>query len=260
MNGRRDCAGRFARLTSGGRWRPASTSGATSRWASSKPEPTIAPPAARAAMPWQTTASLKNAKAWYQSASETSKPVCARVALDHLGARREALGRGDRRDDPRRGEHLGVAVLAPERQQRAEVGERVAERAHLPVEHGDDAARAGSGAGSCCRAGSRRARSRATRCGGSVRTRSSRSASSAGSSSTFDASHCFDQRRSWRSMKPAGPAELRQPDGGGVDGVQARRARRRAPRRSPRRSLGRVGVAGRAARCGRCGRRTRSIT
>ena len=57
--------------------RPAATSGATRRCASSKPEPSIAPPAARAAMPWQTTASLKKANAWYQSTSETSKPVRA---------------------------------------------------------------------------------------------------------------------------------------------------------------------------------------
>ena len=55
----------------------ATTSGATSRAASPKPDPSIAPPAARAAMPWQTTASLKKANAWYQSASVTSNPVCA---------------------------------------------------------------------------------------------------------------------------------------------------------------------------------------
>ena len=41
------------------RRRPAATSGATTRCASSKPEPSMAPPAARAATPWQTTASLK---------------------------------------------------------------------------------------------------------------------------------------------------------------------------------------------------------
>ena len=46
-----------------------------------------------------------------------------------------------RRHDLRRGANGVVACLAPVRQQRAEVGERVAERAHLPVEHGDDAAR-----------------------------------------------------------------------------------------------------------------------
>ena len=40
--------------------------------------------------------------------------------------------------------------------------------------------------------------------GGSVRTSSSRNASSAGSSCALEASHCFDHRRSWRSMKPAG--------------------------------------------------------
>ena len=39
--------------------RPASTSGATSRSAWSNPPPTIEPPAARAAIPWHTTASLK---------------------------------------------------------------------------------------------------------------------------------------------------------------------------------------------------------
>ena len=41
------------------RCRPASTSGATRRSAWSKPDPTMAPPAARAAIPWQTTPSLK---------------------------------------------------------------------------------------------------------------------------------------------------------------------------------------------------------
>ena len=55
--------------------RPACISGATSCWASSKPEPSMAPAAARAAMPWQMTASLKKAKAWYHSMSETSNPV-----------------------------------------------------------------------------------------------------------------------------------------------------------------------------------------
>ena len=118
------------------------TSGATSRCASSKPEPSIAPPAARAAMPWQTTASLKYANAWYHSTSETSKPGPRRVALDDLRARREALGGGHRRhrSAPRRATGV-VARLAPVREQRSEVGERVAERAHLPVEHGEDAAR-----------------------------------------------------------------------------------------------------------------------
>ena len=66
-----------------------------------------------------------------------------RVALDHLGARGEALGRGHRGDDPRGGQHVVVARLAPEREQRPEVGQRVAERAHLPVQDGDDAAGTG---------------------------------------------------------------------------------------------------------------------
>ena len=88
----------------------------------------------------------------------------ARVALDDLGAGREALGGGDRRDDPGPPQDLGVARFTPERQQRAEIGQRIAERAHLPVEHGDDRARARWDAGSCCQAGSRRGRRRLARC------------------------------------------------------------------------------------------------
>ena len=65
-------------------------------------------------------------------------PVLARVALDDLGARGESLGGGDRGDDPRPPQDLGVVRLGPVRQHRPEVGQRVAERAHLPVEHGDD--------------------------------------------------------------------------------------------------------------------------
>ena len=48
--------------------------------------------------------------------------------------------RGDGCDDPRRRQHVRVRLLAPEREQRSEVGERVAERAHLPVEDRDDPA------------------------------------------------------------------------------------------------------------------------
>ena len=71
-------------------WRPASTSGATRRCASSKPEPTIEPPAARAAMPWQTTASLKKREGLVPADVGDVEAGAARVALDDLGARGEA--------------------------------------------------------------------------------------------------------------------------------------------------------------------------
>ena len=177
----------------------------------------------------------------------------ARVALDHLGARREALGRGHRRDDPRRGQHVGVALLAPEREQRPEVGQRVAERAHLPVEDGHDAAGPGGVQDGVVEPvvavhdrvdALRRQRADAVR-------RAARRAPAA--SSTRDASHCCDQRRSWRAMKPAGRPNSASPTVGRVDGVQrGEHVDERLADRAPvvrRRRRSRP-----AARCGRCAR------
>ena len=84
----------------------------------------------RGRMPWQTTASLKNAKADTSGVGDV-EPGCARVALDHLGARREASAAVTGATIRAAVKHRVVARLAPEREQRPEVGQRVAERAHL---------------------------------------------------------------------------------------------------------------------------------
>ena len=84
-------------------------------------------------------------------------------------------------------------------------------------------------------------------------TRSSRSASSAGSSSVRDASHCFDQRRSWRSMKPAGRPNSASPTAPGS--VVCRRGEHVDERVADGLALVRVRRRSRvAARCGRCAR------
>ena len=58
-----------------------------------------------------------------------------RVALEQLGVRREAAGRRGVV-----GPQVGGVAVAPVHAEVADVGERVAQRAQLPVEHGGDAA------------------------------------------------------------------------------------------------------------------------
>jgi hypothetical protein len=100
--------------------------------------PTMAPPRTRATMPAQTTASLKAANAAYQGSGREVETGARGVALGDLGPRREALEHRRRRHDERVGAGARVVGLRPVAEQDADVGERVAERRHLPVEDGRD--------------------------------------------------------------------------------------------------------------------------
>ena len=149
-----------ARRTTVEHCRPASTSGATRRSAWSKPDPTMDTTGCSRRDPLAHDAELEVGKRLIPVDVGGVDAGAAGIAIDDLGTRGESLGDGDRCDDPRPPEDFGVARFAPVGQHRAEVGKRIAERAHLPVEHRDDRARHRLDAGSCCRDGSRRGRPR----------------------------------------------------------------------------------------------------
>ena len=94
----------------------------------------------------------------------------ARVAVDQVGATGEPRRGRHRPEQARPHQHLVVVRLAPVREQGAEIGERIPKRAHLPVEHRDDLARAARDAAVCCPSDSRRGRWRRP-CAGEVAAR-----------------------------------------------------------------------------------------
>ena len=99
--------------------------------------PAIAPAADRATIPAMIAANLKKANPTYQFRSDRSAPVRCGVPLGDLAPGREAGQRGHRAQ--RRGALL--AGLRPVDEHHPEVGERVAQRRHLPVEDRLDPAR-----------------------------------------------------------------------------------------------------------------------
>ena len=129
-----------------------------------------------------------------------SRSLARAYGVEDLVARREAR-RGRRRGaEQRRRRVLG---LGPVDEQEPDVGERVAERADLPVEDRAHAARRRRAR--CCRAGSRRARpTRAAGAGIVARPGRSPTASTSPPWSTPPrrriCSYWARQRRSWRSM------------------------------------------------------------
>ena len=97
--------------------------------------------------------------------------------------------------------------------QQAQVGQRIAERGHLPVE--DGLMRVVRRRSARCRAGSRRAPRRA-RGSGAARGRGPRAARRRPASSRLrEASSCLPQRRSCRSRKPSGRPKSARPTSAG---------------------------------------------
>ena len=152
--------------------------------------------------------------------SEVASPAPARSASTSSSAGREP-GAGPSPSAIGLPPAVDAAEHVPVDQQQPEVGERVAEGGHLPVEH-RRRSRPGRGRRAGCPAGSRRARSPASRPRGTVGGRAaSRSSSMPGSvAGCGDRSSCSRPAAHLPVQVALGPAEVGQPDRGRVDRVQ----------------------------------------
>ena len=179
--------------------------------------------------PAMIAANLKKANPTYQFRSDRSAPVRCGVPLGDLAPGREAGQRGHRAQ--RRGALL--AGLRPVDEHHPDVGERVAERRHLPVEDRLDPARARPGRAGSCPAGSRRGRCSTAGSPAPSRPAGRRARRGPGRSRSRVASHCLVQRRTWRAAKPSGRPKSARPDRVVVDGVQVGQHVDQAARRPP---------------------------
>ena len=181
-------------------------------------------------MPSRIAASLNAREADVEAEARTGRGRARGVPLDHLVLAEEAGRR--RRVGRRRPSPASVAEPLVDHQQR-EVGERVAERGHLPVEHRGDPVVARRRAR--CRAGSRRARrpvARLERARAAAAARAARR-SPAGRGCARRPAAC-PSGCSCRARKPSGRPKSAEADGRGVD----RRAGRPACRRGARDASG----------------------
>ena len=157
------------------------------------------------------------------------RQVAARTPRRSARAARRGAGSPSSAVAPPTGGRRGVAGVAPVDQQQPDVGERVAERADLPVEHGDDARRRRRPCS--CRAGSRRGRSWPAPASGIARWQRRRgprrrSGQLAGLRLLELAVPALELARDVALVA----AEVAEADGVDVDGVDARPARRRSTR------------------------------
>ncbi len=114
---------------------------------------------------------------------------------------------------------LFLARVRPVHAEVADVGQRIAERAQLPVEHGRRPVRPRCRPGSC-RTGSRRGRCDTPCCVGRSAARRRATSSIAGSSRVFDFSHCVRPAPHLPLDVPVALGEVAEADRVDVDRVQ----------------------------------------